>query len=305
VTPALPRAQSEAAPARLSLSRGDRLAWAVIAAFWLVDLLLAPRVGIAIVRPDLYVLPVCILLPSAAFYLWRGESRPFHLTHCLARFYALAVGAAVLSYIAARTPMPLADALFARADRALGFDWPAWYAVVRSHPRLETAFAVAYASMSPQTVAAVIGFALLGQRRRGDEAIWALALSIIPTLAISAVLPAEGAWAHFGFAAGDPPVSLEQFLALRADRLHMLNPADLGGIITFPSYHAVWAILVPWLLRGTPFFVPALLLDATMMAAAVSEGGHYLVDLFGGTAVAALAILIIRRCPVLTRSDPL
>ena len=78
-------------------------------------------------------MPLAILLPSVAFYAWRGAARPFDLTYCLARYFALAIGAVVLSYFAAMTPLPLADPLLARADATLGFDWRAWYETVTSH----------------------------------------------------------------------------------------------------------------------------------------------------------------------------
>jgi membrane-associated phospholipid phosphatase len=294
-----------AAARRLALGPGDLSIWPVIALFWAGDALLARATGITIDRLDLFALPALILLPNVAFYVWRGTRRPFDLTHCVARFYTLALAATLLTYlVAAATPIELADPWLARADAALGFSWPDWWAVVTAHPSIETVFAFAYDSMQWQILLCVLWSALFGPVRRAHETVWALALSITFTVAFSAILPATGAWAYFGYAAASPSQNLLQFLALRDGGLRLLAPGDLGGIVTFPSYHAVWALLVPWLLRGTSLFVPALLLNATMMVATISEGGHYLVDLLGGGAVAAATIAALLGVPILTRPAP-
>jgi hypothetical protein len=296
-----PGATAVTAHCGLTLGYGDLLIWVVIALVWLSDVVLAWAVDFSFRRLDIFALPFVILLPSVLFYAWRGAVRPFDLTHCLARYYALGIGATILSYLAALTPMPLADPLLARVDAALGFDWVAWNSVVTASPWLHATFAFAYESMQVQIILCLLGFPLLGQRRRADEMVWAFALSIVPTLALSAILPAETAWGYFGYAASEPPKTLLQFLALRAGGLRALAPPDLGGIVAFPSYHAVWAILTPWLLRGTMIFLPALLLNAAMLAASISEGGHYLVDIVGGATVAGATIAAIRLVPILTR----
>jgi hypothetical protein len=283
------------------LGVGDRLIWVIIALYWLSNFALAWASNFTIHRLDIFALPLAILLPNVLFYAWRRVVRPFELTYCLMRYYALGAAALTLSYLAVLTPMPLADPLLARADAALGFDWREWYDVVTDHPWLHAAFDFAYSSMQAQIFLCLLGFPLLGQRRRADEMAWACALSVTPTLALSALLPAESAWAYLGYATNESPSTLLQFLALRGGGMREVAPPDLGGIVTFPSYHAAWAILLPWLLRGTWLFLPALLLNATMLAASVSEGGHYLVDIIGGVLVAGAAVAIIHSVPILTR----
>ena len=293
-----PGATPDPAP---GLGFGDRLIWVIIALYWLTNFALAWATDFSIHRLDIFALPLAILLPNVLFYAWRGIVLPFELTYCLVRYYALGAGALTLSYLAVLTPMPLADPPLARADAALGFDWRDWHGVVTYHPWLHAAFTFAYNSMQAQIILCLVGFPLLGRRRRADEMAWAFVLSVTSTLALSTFLPAESAWAYFGYAPNEPSSTLLQFLALRGGEMRELAPPNLGGVVTFPSYHAVWAILLPWLLRGTWLFLPALLLNATMLGASVSEGGHYLVDIIGGAAVAGATIVIIRLVPILTR----
>ena len=65
----------------------------------------------------------------------------------------------------------------------------------------------------------------------------------------------------------------------------------MEGLITFPSFHAVWAILFMW------GFYPikqlrygAIMLNLSVLASTPIQGAHYFIDLIGGTAVATIAI---------------
>jgi hypothetical protein len=72
------------------------------------------------------------------------------------------------------------------------------------------------------------------------------------------------------------------------------------GVLTFPSFHAVSAVLYAWAFWPIRWLRPlALLCNGAMMAATPVGWGHYLVDLLAGIVVAAAAIyaarLIVRR----------
>ena len=68
---------------------------------------------------------------------------------------------------------------------------------------------------------------------------------------------------------------------------------EMGGIITFPSYHAVWAVFFMWAFYPIKLFrVPAILLSLLILAATPIQGAHYFVDLIGGALVAAIAIYV-------------
>ena len=79
-----------------------------------------------------------------------------------------------------------------------------------------------------------------------------------------------------------------------AGPLVMTNPP--GGIATFPSFHATVAVLTPLTLRGyRPIFAALLILNAAMLAATVTEGAHYFIDVIAGSGMAFFAYALAKR----------
>jgi membrane-associated phospholipid phosphatase len=74
----------------------------------------------------------------------------------------------------------------------------------------------------------------------------------------------------------------------------MSNPP--GGIATFPSFHATVAVLTPLTLRSyRPIFAALLILNAAMLAATITEGAHYFIDVLAGGCMACLAHGLAKR----------
>lgn len=74
-----------------------------------------------------------------------------------------------------------------------------------------------------------------------------------------------------------------------------ISPRDIRGLIAFPSYHAALALLAIWYARSISWLRwPALLLNLLVMVSAPVQGGHHLIDIFGGILVGALSILAVR-----------
>ena len=75
-----------------------------------------------------------------------------------------------------------------------------------------------------------------------------------------------------------------------------LDLLGLGGIVTFPSFHAASAVLYAWALWPVRWMRPIVVLAfGAMLAATPINGGHYLIDIIAGTAIAVLAIVAARR----------
>jgi membrane-associated phospholipid phosphatase len=67
--------------------------------------------------------------------------------------------------------------------------------------------------------------------------------------------------------------------------------SDIRGLATFPSFHIVLAILTAWALypvRVVGAF--ALALNGIVVVATLGSGGHYLVDVLGGGAIAIVLL---------------
>jgi membrane-associated phospholipid phosphatase len=225
------------------------------------------------------------------------------------RLAALAFGAAylipftfaagTLSYVGTTLNRPLLDAQFATADAALGVDWTAILLFTNSHPMLGTLLRLAYHSSLLQVVAVLIILAAFGQAARLGNFLTLFTATGLVTILASIVFPAAGA-----FVFHNPPAELRHvvgqdagiwhlahFQALRSGAMRTIDPGAIEGLVTFPSFHTALAVIVTWALWRTPYVaLPALVLNVLVIAATVPVGGHYVVDVLAGMAIAAVCI---------------
>jgi membrane-associated phospholipid phosphatase len=75
----------------------------------------------------------------------------------------------------------------------------------------------------------------------------------------------------------------------------VLRLSDMGGVVAFPSFHTVLALLVTQALAGTRWRVPAMFWTAGIILSAIPMGGHYVVDLAAGFVIWLAAASIARR----------
>ena len=129
---------------------------------------------------------VLVFLALGLFYQrWRPEERLADLAHSAARLLVFFAAMGVLSYLVATTGLPVADDLLARGDRALGLDWPGWFAFVQRHPVLAALAPLAYMSALPQIAIITSYLGLTGQRRRNSELFWTLTISLLIIVPVS------------------------------------------------------------------------------------------------------------------------
>lgn len=228
----------------------------------------------------------------------------FRLTIGLGAMLVLTSMVAPLTYLAASTALPLQDTRLAALDAALGLDWRAALAIFNSQPWLAALLSWSYHTTIAQ-IGLMIGLlAYLGK----DKELWSFialyAITATIVLVVSIGVPAVGAMAfHAPDAAQtsnfNPKSGLwhvEAFLGLRSGKLTVIDLKDLEGVVQFPSFHTVLAILVPYALRTIPMvFWPSAALNAVIIVSTLPEGGHFLVDVIAGAAVAAASIYAVRR----------
>lgn len=278
----------------MRVSPSARAKWLLIAAIIVLD-----AIGLAHFRMHLSWVglergsgALVLLVGMTGFYTYqRPNDRIADIAHTMALIVAFFAAIAVFSYVATATALPLADAELAAADRALGFDWPIWFAWVEAHPTLWLVLRLAYESAIPQLVGIALYLAFSGQPERNSELLWTMMLSLFVIVPISVLLPAGGAWVHYDAMRFANLAQVRDFLALRNGTLHELDLPRLEGLINFPSFHTVLAVLFAYVLRQRhALFTAATLLNLVMIVSVLSEGGHYLVDVISGIAVAAGAI---------------
>jgi len=281
------------------VSPSARAKWLVIAVIVILD-------GIGLARFGMHLSwaglergsgALVLLVGMAGFYTYRRPNeRIADIAHTMALIVAFFAATAISSYLVAATNLPLVDAELAAADRALGFDWPTWLAWVRAHPTVWLVLDVAYRSAIPQLVAIALYLAFTGQPERNSELLWTMMLSLFVIVPVSALLPAGGAWVQYDAMRYANVAQVRDFLALRGGSLHELDLPRLEGLINFPSFHTVLGVIFIYVLRRHRILcAAACLLNAVMIASVLTEGGHYLVDVISGVAVAMGAIWVTAR----------
>ena len=212
---------------------------------------------------------------------------------------AFTLAAVALSYACAAAGGGLWDARLAAADRALGLDWPAVRAALDAEPVLVWAGALAYHSLIGQMVAVILALAAAGRVEQLRAAVCAAVLGGFATILLAAAMPAVGnlfdpaayrhlwpsvAWQERGIIAG-----------LRDGSLRVLDLSAMMGIVSFPSYHATLAAIFVWAFRGVRWGrVGGAWAVLTILATPVF-GGHYVVDVLAGLALAPVCVAAARR----------
>lgn len=196
--------------------------------------------------------------------------------------------AAQLTYIATRADFPLQDALFIKLDGMLGFAWDDWVKFSLAHPALLAVQQFAYDSSYWQPLLYVPFFALFGPRGRNGEFLTAILLGLIATILIYMLLPTLGPADMAGYKAQSGEI-------IRNLRAGSTGPYPYFGIIPFPSFHTVMALLFIAAHRGNRITFPiVLVLNLAMLTAIPYSGDHYLTDMVAGGLIALAAFAAAR-----------
>jgi hypothetical protein len=224
----------------------------------------------------------------------------------LAAGFLIAFSAAfsVFNYFLLSVPGVRIDDLLARIDGAMGFDWPSMMAFISRHPGFNFLLKIAYQTMLPQTALLVI---CLGWKKRCDELsgfCLAVAIAAAVTVLFWAFYPSFGAFAIFHL---DPSVTshidtaldthyAQELLRLAATGPGHIAPGGVKGLIGFPSFHTAMAVMIAWYARRLPYIRwPAAALNLLVVISTPIQGGHHVVDIFGGFAVTAMAVVLSDR----------
>lgn len=210
----------------------------------------------------------------------------------------------VLNYLLITVAGARIDAPLAELDRGLGVNWPAMMAVVAQHPILNAILQLGYISVLPQVALLVAALGWDGKQER----IYAFCLALSAGAAISigfwTLAPSFGAFSVY-----ELPSGVTKHLALALDGRYAkdlvgllahgpghIAPSEAKGLIGFPSYHAAMALLVVWYARDVSFLRwLVVVINCIVLVATPIQGGHHVVDVVAGAAVAVVSVLLAKR----------
>jgi membrane-associated phospholipid phosphatase len=209
----------------------------------------------------------------------------------------------VFSYLSAVANFPLRDTTFAAVDRAFGLDWVGLLALLNGRPWLSRTLTLVYWSGGLQLWFVLLVLGATGQRARLAETEALFSLSTITVCVLGLFFPAVGAMAYY-----QPPAEYltnflkfsgmwhyEAFMSLRTAAEPRLDFSAFAGVIQFPSFHTVLAVLTTYAVRDWKWlFWPALATNSLVVLATLPEGGHHMSDSIAGGLISIVAILFVR-----------
>jgi hypothetical protein len=161
------------------------------------------------------------------------------------------------------------------------------------HPLVKTVLNVAYATMLPQTALTVILLGFTNARKPLEIFVRRMMLCGLITFVCFMLFPAVGPFNSFGFLPSpDQAHYMQSLTALRSGTLHSLDFGSVDGLITFPSFHTIWAILIVAACWKTRIRIPVLILNVLVILSTMTTGWHYLADVVGGIVVCLVVCML-------------
>jgi membrane-associated phospholipid phosphatase len=213
------------------------------------------------------------------------------------------IAAGTYMYLATSAGLPLQDARLASLDHTLGFDWPGFLTLANASPAISWVLVTAYHSALPQMLLLYLLLCFSGRERRLAEFLALISVTSLAVGALMLLVPAAGAYAHFrpprelfdGFSANAGMWHYETLMMLRTQAAPLLDFGRMEGLVTFPSFHTVLAIITAYAFRGIRFLaLPAVILNGIVVVSTLPEGGHFLVDVIAGAIIAVAGIALVR-----------
>lgn len=209
--------------------------------------------------------------------------------------------AGIISHAGLRLHYPLIDAWLDGADRATGIDTPRLALMLARHPYGGELLGLIYVSAFPATFLTALWLGMRGEAGRAWELGLGFAGGILSAAVIAAFFPALGniAYHHLdgakGLPAGAGSYYLEAFHYFRDGHDPHFDLRQLSGVVEFPSFHMVMALLVPYGLRrsGALGWV-AIVWSLLVVVSTIAIGGHYVIDLVGGAMLWAAWMMAAR-----------
>lgn len=207
----------------------------------------------------------------------------------------------LLNYFALTVAGPRIDASLAVLDRMMGFNWPAFMAFVAHHPLLDRALEILYQTVLPQIVILVTFLAWHGKIEQIYRFCLAIVIGALLTVSFWTLLPSFGAFSVYHLpAAVVRKLTLvldggyaQSLMALLQNGPGHIVPANIKGLVGFPSFHTTQALVIAWYAWDLQRIRwAAIAVNLGVVISTPIQGGHHVVDLFGGLAVTVAAIAL-------------
>lgn len=281
------------------ISRGGLIKFAMILCTFVIDAALLTAFGLQILPYELIrPFAVSVVLLSGAWWYQKKNEPAFVLSlFSLTQVVLFTTSFTILMYCCAAMNAPLVDQQLRSIDLFLGVDIAAIKAWCDAQPTLQLVLTIAYNSMILQTAMVVIVLGFTERRMDLENFVLQFMATTLVSAVCFALLPAESTCGTYGYAPSEAQqLFLNDLHAIRSGQQTVISLTNAQGLITIPSYHTTWAILLAWSLRNVAWFrYPVLLLNVAVVAATMALGWHYFIDIITGALLAAAGIGLTTR----------
>jgi membrane-associated phospholipid phosphatase len=146
---------------------------------------------------------------------------------------------------------------------------------------------------------------MCGRMDKAKEYAIACLVAAALSIPLFAVFQAVGPWSVYNYAPSREQAGYVRTAeALKSGAPFVLDLGNQDGLITFPSFHTVLAVLTAvalWPIRYLRW--PSTVLSVLIVLSTVSTGWHYVSDVLGGLLVAAVALAVARGYLRLERAE--
>jgi hypothetical protein len=272
--------------------------WAIVGVLAIIDIIWVQLTPLTIqwwIYAILLMVAGCCLAWWCAGLFFRMSDGPRRLASIVAFSWISAAAVQLCSILLMTLPFPIADPVLARWDEALGLDWVAYATWLGGHPWISELLYWVYATIVGVSLLTIIVLHFLNQERAAESVSLQFTGGIIAVV-IGSAFPAMGAptyhQAPLAVMAAFPAHSGAQWTTT-LEHLRSGLPAEISpiGLVSFPSYHIAWTMIIAWSFRGYRLFPLFVAYGVATVAATPIFGGHYFVDMIAGAGLAGALIL--------------
>ena len=284
---------------KVSITRDASVKFGILSQTLVANTILIASLGLHFPADDAIrpLLITTILFGAALFYLRRREPGFVMCLTSLAFLVSYTAAYTVLMYGIAAIGLPLCDHWLIGFDSLLHVRIDHMSSWARQYPYVGAPLAVAYSTVIYQTAATVVVLGFTEQRRELEGFVMQFMLTTLICALLFVILPAEGPFVAYDY---QPNAAQARFLndlsAMRSGERTLVTWRDAEGLITCPSFHTTWAILLAWAFRHQKYLRwPMLILNFAVVASTMTTGWHYFADVVAGALLAGVGIYAIWR----------
>ncbi len=245
--------------------------------------------------------PLLILAIATIYFREIIPERVYLLVFTFCAYFLCIISGSWVTQGIQYTTFPTIDHWLLAADNALHFNQLALMKTVHQHAWLDTLLKWSYNSLLPEFILVPTIMTILGCKR----AVMVFLLALMLTYPIGTMI-------YYFFPTTAPAQTLHSNLFLPESHATYIKFYEIrhyiklttteGGLIAFPSFHVIWAILFTYMTFEKKWlFYPLIVLNCILVFSTLALGWHYLADIIASIIVTIPCIsfvnyLMTRKC---------